>query len=562
MINIIRGAANTLTLTLSELVTIPDPKFIFRFTESTFRTSTLQLVDTSQFPTRYNEFTFTEGVDVSLYANGSYEVFQSNVSTNILSGGEKLLESGMYQINKSSTQGAVFDPIINGATVVYEPAISFIGPQGPAGAAGAPGPQGPAGTAGTSVIILGYYDTIEELEAAHPTGNTGDAYVVAGDLYVWNTDHWENVGALQGPQGPQGATGATGPQGAPSTVAGPQGPQGYQGARGYQGATGADSTVQGPQGYTGATGPQGPQGARGADSTVQGPQGPQGYQGSTGAASTVAGPQGATGATGPQGATGAQGPQGASGTGTGSGESVEISVYQPLHGLTVGNAIRMNNTDQYRKAIADNEVNAEVVGVVSEIVDSANFKYVSNGIITQGIPNNPSGTPMFLSATVSGAVTSVEPTDPSTVSKPVMVILEQGSKAIVLNYRGLINTETQSYINATEPATLTNKRITKRSATITSHPNPTINTDNVDIFLITALAENITSFTANLSGTPTEGQVLWIAITGTATRSITWGSKFESSTAALPTTTVGTARLDVGFVWNTVASVWRCVAVA
>lgn len=274
MINIIRGAANTLTLTLSELVTIPDPKFIFRFTESTFRTSTLQLVDTSQFPTRYNEFTFTEGVDVSLYANGSYEVFQSNVSTNILSGGEKLLESGMYQINKSSTQGAVFDPIINGATVVYEPAISFIGPQGPAGAAGAPGPQGPAGTAGTSVIILGYYDTIEELEAAHPTGNTGDAYVVAGDLYVWNTDHWENVGALQGPQGPQGATGATGPQGAPSTVAGPQGPQGYQGARGYQGVTGA----QGPQGATGTQGFQGAQGAQGP----QGYQGAQGYQGPKG----------------------------------------------------------------------------------------------------------------------------------------------------------------------------------------------------------------------------------------------------------------------------------------
>lgn len=115
---------------------------------------------------------------------------------------------------------------------------------------------------------------------------------------------------------------------------------------------------------------------------------------------------------------------------------------------------------------------------------------------------------------------------------------------------------------ATKTQTLTNKRITKRTGTTTSSATPTINTDNVEMYLITAQTEAITSFTTNLSGTPTEGQTLWIAITGTAARAITWGTSFEASTVALPTTTVTTNRLDVGFVWNSVTSKWRCVASA
>lgn len=108
--------------------------------------------------------------------------------------------------------------------------------------------------------------------------------------------------------------------------------------------------------------------------------------------------------------------------------------------------------------------------------------------------------------------------------------------------------------------TLTNKRVTPRTGTTTSSATPTINTDNVDFYSLTAQTADITSFTTNLSGTPTDGQKLWIAITGTAARAITWGASFEASTVALPTTTVTTNRLDVGFVWNSVTNKWRCVA--
>ena len=89
---------------------------------------------------------------------------------------------------------------------------------------------------------------------------------------------------------------------------------------------------------------------------------------------------------------------------------------------------------------------------------------------------------------------------------------------------------------------------------------PTLNTDLYDMMVITGQSVAITSFTTNLTGTPSNGQRLWIAITGTGPIGLTWGASFEASTAALPTTTVTTARLDIFFVWNAATSKWRCLA--
>jgi hypothetical protein len=117
-------------------------------------------------------------------------------------------------------------------------------------------------------------------------------------------------------------------------------------------------------------------------------------------------------------------------------------------------------------------------------------------------------------------------------------------------------------VGTTDTQTLTNKRVTPRVSTTTSSATPTINTDNVDTYGLTAQAADITSFTTNLSGTPTDGQRLHIYIVGTAARAITWGASFESSTVTLPSTTVTTNRLDIGFIWNAATSKWRCVASA
>ena len=110
--------------------------------------------------------------------------------------------------------------------------------------------------------------------------------------------------------------------------------------------------------------------------------------------------------------------------------------------------------------------------------------------------------------------------------------------------------------------TLSNKRVQPRVVSTTSSATPSINTDNTDIFRLTAQAVDITSFTTNLTGTPIEGELLQIQITGTAARSITWGTSFTSSTIILPATTVTTNTLRVTFQWDSVISKWVCVGLA
>ena len=118
-------------------------------------------------------------------------------------------------------------------------------------------------------------------------------------------------------------------------------------------------------------------------------------------------------------------------------------------------------------------------------------------------------------------------------------------------------------IGTSDAQTLTNKWLQPRVLASTANSaTPSVNTDNYDMMVITGQSLAISSFTTNLTGTPVNGQKLWIAITGTTAVAITWGASFESSTSTLPTTTVTTTRLDVGFIWNAATSKWRCVAVA
>lgn len=122
-----------------------------------------------------------------------------------------------------------------------------------------------------------------------------------------------------------------------------------------------------------------------------------------------------------------------------------------------------------------------------------------------------------------------------------------------------------AYADALAAATLklTNKRLKSRVTTITSSATPTVNTDSTDMVSITALAAAITSMTSGLTGTPDDGDALLFRIkdNGTA-RAITWGALFEAVGVALPTTTVISKRLTVGFIWDAVTSKWGCVSVA
>jgi hypothetical protein len=246
-----------------------------------------------------------------------------------------------------------------------------VGPQGPAGAQGPQGlkgdkgdkgdtgntgPQGPAGPVGAGLNILGEAANTGELPAS---GTTGDAYLIAGDLYVWTGSSWEDVGNVQGPAGATGATGPQGPQGEP----GPQGPQGIQGPQGPQGPAGTNGT----NGVDGATGPQGPKG----DTGDTGPQGPQGIQG-------VQGPAGATGATGPAGPGVAAG--GASGAilVKSSGTDYATTWLTPPSGSLVGTtAVQTLSNKTITNLVMDGYIREEIFAVTGTTPDLS----PSNGTI-------------------------------------------------------------------------------------------------------------------------------------------------------------------------------------
>lgn len=184
--------------------------------------------------------------------------------------------------------------------------------------------------------------------------------------------------------------------------------------------------------------------------------------------------------------------------------------------------------------------------------NQAAFDITGSGVLSF---NTRTGSVTLSSTDVTTALTYT-PLGPSSIGVSV-----QAYDADLTSWAGK-TAPTGDAVGTSDTQTLTNKRITPRVSTTTSSATPTINTDNVDIFGLTAQTADITSFTTNLSGTPTNGQKLWIYIVGTAARAITWGASFEASTVALPTTTVSTNRLDVGFVWNAATSKWRCVATA
>ena len=89
------------------------------------------------------------------------------------------------------------------------------GPKGDKGDVGPVGPQGPRGEKGeqgndgTSLNILG----TKESEADLPlSAEKNDAYLINGEMWVFDGTNWNNAGKIQGPQGPQGPVGPQGPR--------------------------------------------------------------------------------------------------------------------------------------------------------------------------------------------------------------------------------------------------------------------------------------------------------------------------------------------------------------
>ena len=129
---------------------------------------------------------------------------------------------------------------------------------------------------------------------------------------------------------------------------------------------------------------------------------------------------------------------------------------------------------------------------------------------------------------------------------------------------GVLSIEGVAIPTISSTSTLTNKRITKRSVSAASYTtSTTINSDITDEYQITAQAGAL--LFNNPSGTPTEGQGLLIRIldNGTA-RALTYGTNFRAMGNALPTTTVLSKTLYMGFKYNTAGGItkWDLIAVA
>ena len=60
------------------------------------------------------------------------------------------------------------------------------------------------GWVSSGIVIIGSFNTEEELISSVTNPNISDSYLVDGNLYLWNGTEWLNLGKLQGPKGDKG----------------------------------------------------------------------------------------------------------------------------------------------------------------------------------------------------------------------------------------------------------------------------------------------------------------------------------------------------------------------
>lgn len=187
----------------------------------------------------------------------SYRACTVNLTANTQVSTSNIVPSAGIQVGDllCDPTGAVFPVASLGEGTVQTGAATGQNLRGPQGAQG---PAGADGQDGKGVTILGSYDSEEALEEAHPTGNDGDAYLVQGNLYVWdsNSNSWKNVGTIQGPAGAKGDPGDAATVTVGTTSTGEAGTQAQVTNSGSDSAAVLNFTIpKGAKGDTGAAGP-------------------------------------------------------------------------------------------------------------------------------------------------------------------------------------------------------------------------------------------------------------------------------------------------------------------
>lgn len=122
MLLIIKNANNTLTLTLTEKVTITSPTFLFKFTNDITRESVLFIsANLSTQTSRYDKFLITETSGTINASSGvieldptgfwKYEIFEQASTTNLLESlTGAMVETGKAKVIGIETVRNVFNP--------------------------------------------------------------------------------------------------------------------------------------------------------------------------------------------------------------------------------------------------------------------------------------------------------------------------------------------------------------------------------------------------------------------------------------------------------------------
>ena len=136
----------------------------------------------------------------------------------------------------------------------------------------------------------------------------------------------------------------------------------------------------------------------------------------------------------------------------GGGGGTIDKVLQASHGFALGNTLYLVGTT-YTKAIATSSAAAEVVGVVSKIVDANNFELTLSGEVT-GLTGLTAGEVYFLSAATAGLLTVTEPSTIGQVSVPVG-IASSTTSLYVAPKRGVVigGTNARANVSLTSGAT-------------------------------------------------------------------------------------------------------------
>ncbi len=111
-------------------------------------------------------------------------------------------------------------------------------------------------------------------------------------------------------------------------------------------------------------------------------------------------------------------------------------IAQTAHGFTVGQLLKRTTTS-YQLAQADSAANAEVVGMVTRVVDANNFVMTTYGYFT-GLTGLTANTTYFLSPTVAGGYTTTNPVAGGQVSKPLFNT-DSTTSGYFINMRGSVN---------------------------------------------------------------------------------------------------------------------------